>query len=132
MNEMSAFIFRGSTGNAAAGTAISLVGSNQKVRQTMSSSQVVDLRVATAAAVTAATGKTNDAVPFASGGLAFPTITIGSVAPKIDLYKWDVLGQHPVVLSANEGIEIQNANTGPTTGATRYFFELEWAEVAVF
>jgi hypothetical protein len=36
------------------------------------------------------------------------------------------------VLSPNEGIEIQNTNTGPTAGAIRYFFELEWAEVAVF
>lgn len=132
MNEINAFIFRGSTGNAAAGTAISFTGTNQKTRQTMGSSQVADLRVATAAAVTAATGKTNDGVPFASGGLAFPAITLGSCAPKIDLYKWDSHGQHPIVLSPNEGIELQNVNTGPTVGAVRYFFDFEWAEVASF
>ena len=132
MNEINCFIFRGSTGNAAAGTAVSLNGVNQKNRQSMGTSLVADLRVATAAAVTAATGKTNDGVPFASGCLAFPTITIGSCAPKIDLYKWDALGQYPVILSSNEGIEIQNVNTGPTVGAVRYFFDLEWAEVATF
>ena len=132
MNEVNAFVFRGSTSNAAAGTAVALTGNNQKNRVTMAPSLVADLRVATAAAVTAAGGKTNDAVPFGSGGLAFPAITIGSVAPKVELYKWDALGQHPQVLAPNEGIEIQNANTGPTVGAVRYFFDLEWAEVASF
>lgn len=135
MGELAAFIFRGSTGNAASGTAVSLLGNNQKTRQIMGASQVADLRVSAAGALTAAGGKTNDGVPFATAVLQFPSVvtqTVAAPAPKVNLYRWDALGQHPVVLSPNEGIEIQNVDTGPTTGQVKYFFDFEWAEVAVF
>jgi hypothetical protein len=128
MNEVQAFVFRGSTGNASSGSTVT----PSKIRVNMPASQAQDVRICGAGALTAASGKTNDSSAFCSGGLAFPTITVGSVAPKIDLYKWDGFGQHPEVFAPNEGIEIQNVAAGPTTGAVTYFFDLEWCEAFAF
>ncbi len=50
-----------------------------------------------------------------------------------DVYNWNKFGQHPVVLSTNEGIFLETVTAGPiTTGGLKYYFEWSWAEVAIF
>ena len=60
-------------------------------------------------------------------------LPVGAVAaPMEDLYKWDKLGAHPIVLGSGEGVVIQNVTAIPITGATKYYVRWEWAEVKGF
>lgn len=112
-----------------------------KMRTTMSTSAVADLRVCTTAALTAGT-RTLDSVGFAFGygellhnvsatGTAV-LVTAGNGVATTDLYKWDRLGSHPPVLQANEGIVLRQPSAGPAAGTYQYIFTLEWAELATF
>lgn len=57
-------------------------------------------------------------------------VTIGTSVSG-DLYKWDKLGGHPIVLAANEGLLVQNT-TLLATGTVSLTIGIEWAEVAAF
>ena len=57
---------------------------------------------------------------------------VGSGGPMMDLYNCNANGEHPVVLSANEGVILQPVTAGPTTGTMKYYFEWTWSEVHVF
>ena len=97
--------------------------------------------IATTAAMSGQT-LTADTAPFAMAsyqGLVAVTATgtavaapAGAAAPMQDLYKWDVLGGHPIVLSVNEGIVVQPVTAGPATGSVKYYVQWEWAEVRGF
>lgn len=64
-----------------------------------------------------------------SNSLSLP---IGVVSDQITLYQWEDLGEHPPVLSANEGILLQSALNGPADGAWRLYVRWKWAEMPVF
>ncbi len=85
-------------------------------------------------------GHTNtlDAAPFAlytwntttvSGALKVEPGEAGNTAA---LYEWTGLGQHPVVLSNNEGVVLQLTHTGWASGTVSTFAQWEWAEAFVF
>jgi hypothetical protein len=138
VQDVAAYVFRGSTGNSsgAGSSTVDFTGNKQKLRASMGSSLVGELRtIGTTTALTACAGKTNDGVPFGAGAFSlWPDIrTAGSapIAPLI-LYKVDSFGQHPIVLACNEGIEIQDTTTNNTTGAIKFYFTYEWAEVSLF
>ncbi len=89
----------------------------------------------------AMTGHTNtlDAAPFAivnwvnqPSGNATVTQAIGVAGETKTLYEWTGLGQHPVVLSNNEGVAIQLTHTGWASGTFSLYTQWEWAEVLVF
>lgn len=143
-----AFVARGITGASvgAGSSVLTGTGNNQKDLSTMGASLLVgsggELRtLGTTTALTAATGKTNDASPF---GAAFWGSLFNSTATGIatlvspgaaitpggwqDLYSVNSAYQHPLVLSLNEGIEVQAITAGNTTGTIKYGFLWEWAE----
>lgn len=82
---------------------------------------------------------TADAAAFAMAtyvnqpsGNATVTQAVGVAGETKVLYEWTALGQHPVVLSSNEGVFIETVTAGPTTGTVAYYFGWEWAEVLLF
>ncbi len=82
---------------------------------------------------------TVDAFPFAASvwanqpsGNATVTQAVGVGGVMQDIYNWNKLGQHPVVLSANEGVIVQAITAPPVSGTVKYYFEWSWAEVAIF
>lgn len=95
-------------------------------------------RIATTAAMSGQTA-TADANPFAMmpfpnqpSGNATVTQAIGVGANAVDLYSLTALNQHPIVLTANEGILIQPVTAGPVTGSVKYYIQWEWAEVVLY
>jgi hypothetical protein len=129
-----AFIARGYTIRDATGaTALAVANPNtQKLRSTMgttlfASSGNIDVG-SLAAGVTAGT-KTVDANPI--GFMGLPGIGALGTGAQADLYKWDKLGGHPIVLAQNEGIVVQNT-TLFATGTVSLTVGMEWAEVAAF
>lgn len=85
---------------------------------------------------------TLDAAPFAFN--SFPMLTgtnstgtvvttsLGMGSPALTLYEWTGLGQHPVVLSNQEGVVVQLVHTGHATGTISEFSQWEWAEALAF
>ena len=100
--------------------------------------------IGTGTGLTAATGKTNAASAFAMGCSQILTnvsatgtavlVTAGNafIAP-LDLYKCDVAnGEHPLVLTGGQGIEIQTITAGPTSGTAKLIFEFTWTETSAY
>jgi hypothetical protein len=127
-------IGRGSTAAGSGGNAVTIGGNNQKNRLSMGGSLVTDMRIATTAALTAPTGNTNDANPvgFDVTPLSGQTATTTAPGPKIDLYKWDSHGKHPIILQNGETAFLNAVTAGPTTGGIKWYFDWEWAEVPAF
>lgn len=74
-------------------------------------------------------------IPTLVGTNSTGTVTIvpiGFTSPMITLYEWTGLGQHPVVLAANEGVIVQSHLAGPASGAFGLYTQWEWAEVYAF
>jgi hypothetical protein len=65
-------------------------------------------------------------------GNATVTQAIGVGHPMQVLYEWDVNGDHPIILGANEGVLIQPVTAGPVTGTVKYYVQWSWAELANF
>jgi hypothetical protein len=61
-----------------------------------------------------------------------PSATLTGLLPPIDLYKWDVTGQHPITLANNEGLEIAPITALGAAGIVQYYITLAWAEVLSF
>ena len=113
-----------------AGTALTpFAGNSQKVRSSMmNTSQIADMRVAAAAALTAGT-KTLDANPF--GIVTVPnnnTIGSGGSSP-VDVFKDDVNAQHPMMFGAGEGFNVRVVTAMGVVGVIKVYFTVEWAEV---
>jgi hypothetical protein len=142
--DLGVFRSRGSTAAGSGGNALTLTGDNGKMRQNMGPTLVTDARVGTTGALTRPTGGVADAHAIAASAfpLLFPvsatgTATLGAVGmatPIQDLYKWDVMASHPVVMApgAGETIEVQEITAGPTTGSLKWYITFEWAELAYF
>ncbi len=52
--------------------------------------------------------------------------------PMQTLYECTAAGQHPVVLSPQEGVVVRQVTAGVVTGAHSLYLQWEWAEVLVF
>jgi hypothetical protein len=147
--DLQAFVMRGITGAATGGATLTMTGDAQKTRKNMSTSLLAsspqgagEIRTASTAALTAATGKANDGAPFGvavlpmllatNGAGTAVALSAGTGCPMIvDLYNCNMY-HHPIILSQNEGIEIQEITAGPVTGGIKFAFIWEWAEVAAF
>lgn len=85
---------------------------------------------------------TLDSAPFAicswptifaqNGAGTAVALPVGNGGPVQDLYTCTSFGQHPVVLSANEGVIIQPAQVAPADGTWKYTVQWDWVEVATF
>ena len=133
-----AFVGRTYTTNPSAGTAATITGNAFKKRVSMATTSVADIRIAAAAALTAGT-VTLDAQPFA---VAIGTPNINNVAAgtafapyktPAALWKANVAdGEHPIVLSQNEGIIIRNAIVFPAAGTGVLAVRMDWTEVTAY
>lgn len=60
------------------------------------------------------------------------TSDVGDAGVMKTLYECTAVYQHPVVLSANEGVLIQPITAGPASGTYAIYVNWEWAEVELF
>lgn len=114
-------------------TALTPAGNTGKARVNMGSSLVTQIAIASAAAGISGGTRTADAV--AVSNLTFnPTYgaTNSGGAPTDDLIRYDQLGMHPLVLSANEGFTVAWGPTALATGTATVNFIMSWAEVVTF
>ncbi len=145
------WVFRNSTANASGSGSSTLVltTNNQKCYSTMGTSLFAtggEIRtLGTTTTLTLATGRTLDSAPFGYayfGGLVSSNSgaaavklwpgTIFSPTGFVDLFNVSSAYTHPIILAANEGLEIQTITANNTDGSVKYSFLTEWAEVASF
>lgn len=126
------------TVNDSAGTAIA-IGAGGKMRGNMGASRLSvgnptgDIRVATAAAITAGGTKTPDPNPFGYAAIGASTAAdVGSGGFMGDLYKLDATNQHPLIYAANEGFNCRVGTTQGAAGVVKITFVVEWAELLGF
>lgn len=122
---------------------MSTVARTNAMRATMGNSQLGSAgpRITTTGAMSGHTN-TLDNAPFAIctwPGLLSVTATGTAVAQQAgmagqmtDLYVRGADGDHPPVLTNNEGIVVQLTHTGWATGTVSLFTQWEWAEVLTF
>ncbi len=140
-----AMVVRGFSVDFTVGTALSMVGvtNTNKMRASMGASLMgaSGPRIATTGVQTGQT-LTQDTAPIAIATLPLlvastatgtaVALGVGVGSPMTTLYEWTGLGQHPLVLAANEGVVIQPAVATPSDGSFTLTTQWEWAEVAVF
>jgi hypothetical protein len=134
-----ATIARAFTGAGSGGNVLTITGNNQKMRTSMGTTLLGELRSASTAALGAGTksldsgsvGQVN--THSAQFGIATPVIgAVGpACGPNVDLFIPDSgAGEHPLVLAQNEGMVIRA--TVPATGVWTLGMTIRWAEVAAF
>lgn len=134
-----AFIVRSYTASHSGGTAVTPTGNNNKMRTSMGTSLVTDMRISTTGALTAGT-HTFDAFPFAQsirkGNRVNPAAaTEETIMPQDDGLELDFDmggGDHPITLAQNEGIVIRNRTVWPAAGTGILTVAIAWAEVNAF
>lgn len=136
---LDAFIGRTFTAAHTGGTALTLTGSSFKMRASMGSTLFTDLRMATTAALGGGT-VTLDPHPIAQsirkGNRVNPAAateeTIQPTADGLNLEIDMAGGEHPIILTQNEGIVIRNRTVWPAAGTGIILVEMAWAELTVF
>jgi ribosomal protein L12E/L44/L45/RPP1/RPP2 len=111
------------------GTAIALTTNNQKLRSSMGTSLVNDMRVSSTAALTAGT-KTLDAQPI---GSIVSSVGVTAGTPlwlPAHLYELNENDGQPIILAANEGIVVRA--TVPATGTWTASIDVTWMEMAAY
>jgi hypothetical protein len=104
------------------------LGSSGKMKSTMANC-LAAIQIASAAAGMTGGTKTVDAQPLGAAPLS-SLVAIGSGSPgPLDLYKYDALLAHPLVLLQNEGFLVQWGATALATGTLELALAIDWAEV---
>lgn len=117
------------------GTAVT-VGTSLKRRSNMGSSLMVagDMRIATTAALGAGTKtlEANALSTLLAGGPITASLNGTIIAPGTILWQAEVGdGEHPLVLTQNEGFSIRSVAV-PATGTWQAAVTIDWAEVAAY
>ena len=130
--DLAAFLALGATYTAhdTGGTAISTSGNQTKLRTSMGTSLMGDLRIASTGTLTPGTytlntlpiGRVQGFTGTATGTQIFSSANLGPVT----LFDRSQPGLYPVVLAQNEGIIIQNPLAGPASGTFSILVEVEW------
>jgi hypothetical protein len=133
-----AYVGRSYSASHTGGTALTMTGNNSKMRTSMGTSLVGDIRIATTAALGGGT-ITVDAHPFAASLGDTQTINPAAATeeqrvndPTLD---WSVdlgAGDYPLVLANNEGFVIRNRAVWPAAGTGIVQVTCRWSEVASF
>lgn len=125
-----AFFARSFTASDSAGSALTLTGNNGKLRTSMGTTLVTDLRASATAAVTAGT-RTLDTQPVAQHSISFGTAAnVTYVLPATPLFNEDINGSMPLVFAQNEGLVVQA--TVPATGTWQFGLTSMHAEVTAY
>lgn len=124
-----AFFARSFTASDSTGTAATLTGNNNKLRTSMGTTLLTDMRISATAALTAGT-RTLDTDPFSQISLTFGTATSAQYLNPTVMYGEDVGPEMPAIFAQNEGFVIQA--TFPATGTWQTGFTARWAEVTAF
>lgn len=135
--DLNATIARSFTVAGTGGGTLTMTGNNNKMRTSMGTSLVGEIRVATTAALGAGT-KTLDANPLgailthSSAGVGAAAPVIGSTyLPAYELNAGAMGdGEAPIVLAQNEGVIVRA--TVPATGVWNIGFTIKWSEVLTF
>lgn len=112
-------------------TALTPTANTGKARVNMGSSLVAQVGIASAAAGISGGTRTADAQSVSS--LALPGLgALGTAVAQDDFIRYDQLGMHPLVLSANEGFTVSWGTTALATGTVEVAIMMAWAEVVTF
>lgn len=133
--DLALFVARSFTASDSGGTSILPTSNSNKMRTSMGTTLVTDMRIATTAGLTAGT-RTLDTNPIArvQGALSSATADI-QVFPGVSptpLYVRDNLDHHPLVLAQNEGFVITNPIAGPASDTFILMVQVTWGEVAAY
>lgn len=122
------FFARSFSASDTGGTAITLTGSQNKVRTSLATPTSLDCRISSTAALTAGT-RTLDTVALGVAGGA--STGVGTALPPVTLLQHDV-GDYPIVLAQNEGIVIANSLAMGAAGVINLYVNIEFAEMTSF
>jgi len=133
------YIGRAYTANHTGGATLTLTGDNNAMRASMGTTLFTEIRIATTAALGGGT-VTLDAQPFAQslrkGNRVNPTATTEEIImPTTDGMDVDFkvdAGEHPLVLSQDEGIVVTNRTVWPAAGTGILMVSMAWAEVGAY
>lgn len=122
---------RSFTASDTGGTAGTLTGNNGKLRTSLGTTGVSDIRISSTAALSAGT-RTLDSDPIANIVMAVPATSTNyqMAGPNDVAYGRNQAGDYPMVLATNEGFVMQ-ANM-PATGTWTYSVTVQWDEYAAF
>lgn len=120
---------RSFTASHTGGTAGTLTGNNNKLRTSMGTTLLTDVRIASTAALAGGT-VTLDTDPAGQISLSFGTAVSVQYANTVPLLGEDVGPEMPFVCAQNEGFTIQA--TVPATGTWQFGVSTRWAEVTAF
>ena len=131
---VSAWIARDFVTTPSAGTPIVTTGNNFKKRQSYGSSNVADVRVGAAAAITvAASSFVLDPQPLLIGYAREMAAAATVPGQTIVLaQEWDVGQSMPPQLSQNMGIVVRNEVAMGVGGTARVVVDLDWSEVSTY
>ncbi len=135
-------LFFGTTFTAShtGGTGLTLTGRNQKMRTSMATTVMGDIRISTTAALAGGT-ITLDTQPLAASlrkgnrvnpAAATEETIIDSNAGNLEFIADQALGEHPIILAQNEGIVIRNRTVWPAAGTGQLQVEIVWSELGVY
>lgn len=133
---LEAVIARSFTAAGTGGTALTITGNNGKLRTSMGTTLLGELRVASTAALGAGT-KTLDTqgIGNVAYGVLTGAITVqvsGIIVPICDLYDCDNADGHPVILAQNEGICVRSGIIGPAAMTWNLGVTYRWSELAAY
>jgi hypothetical protein len=123
-----AFVARSFSASDTGGTAATLTGNNQKLRTSMATTTVGDIRWSSTATLTAGT-RTKDANPFASLSTSIPAVAGTPLIIPSELFA-PRPGEYPLVLAQNEGFVVEA--TVPATGTWTFSLTAQWEELAAY
>jgi hypothetical protein len=125
------FFARSFLASDSGGTALGpILGSNQKFRTRLNTSQVTDVRMATTAALTAGT-RTLDSQALGSTYFYSATTTVGSLLRITNLLAYSA-NDYPFILQNNEGFVINNLVTMGAGGVGTLSVNVEWFETDAY
>lgn len=122
------FVARSFSASDTGGTGVVPTSNSNKLRTSMATTGVADIRISATATLTAGT-RTLDGQPLSS--LAIPIGTAASVQYALNAALLDQrVGEHPLALAQNEGFVIQA--TVPATGTWFFKVGVDWEELAAY
>lgn len=133
---LEAVIARAFTAAGTGGTALTITGNNAKLRTSMGTTLLAELRHITTAALGAGT-KTLDTqgVGIVAYGVLTGAITVtpsGILLPLQDLYDCDNADGHPIILAQNEGVIIKTGIINPAAMTWNLGVTFRWSELAAY
>jgi len=126
-----AYVARSWTAVDSGGTAATLTGNNNKLRTSMSTTQLAatgDMRISTTGTLTAGT-RTLDSQAFAVASAWVPTALVAQSIQQVILYE-TFAGDQPLVLANQEGFVINNLILMGAAGVLSIGVTVEWTESA--